>query len=66
CGRFLLRPRLDYSAATVADFSTAALRLWGQRIGLEMDTSWPDWARLMNKVLERQTVKQALRQEGLA
>lgn len=25
-GRILLRPRTDYSAATVADFSTAALR----------------------------------------
>jgi hypothetical protein len=31
-----------------------------------MDTSWPNWAQLMNKVLERLAVKQALELEGLA
>lgn len=31
-----------------------------------MDASCPNWARLMNKVLERRAVKQALELEGLA
>nr|WP_314527072.1 glutathione binding-like protein [uncultured Brevundimonas sp.] len=51
---------------TVVDSYLLVFWLWGRRIGLENDASWPNWARLMNKVLDRRAVKQALSQEGLA
>ena len=54
------------SQYTVVDAYLVVFWLWGRRIGLEMDTSWPNWAQLMNKVLERLAVKQALELEGLA
>lgn len=52
------------SQYTVVDAYLVVFWLWGRRIGLEMDTSWPNWAQLMNKVLERLAVKQALELEG--
>lgn len=51
---------------TVVDAYLAVFWLWGRRIGLDMEAEWPNWGRLMRKVLERQAVKQALRQEGIA
>lgn len=51
---------------TVVDAYLVVFWLWGRRIGLDMDTDWPIWARLMSKVLERQAVKRALMQEGIA
>lgn len=54
------------SQYTVVDAYLIVFWIWGQRIGLRMDTSWPNWARLMNNVLARKAVQQALTQEGLA
>ena len=51
---------------TVVDAYLLVFWLWGRRIGLDMDTRWPNWARLMNKALERQAMKRALTPEGLA
>lgn len=50
---------------TVVDAYLVVFWLWGRRIGLDMDAEWPNWARLMSKVLERRAVKQALVQEGI-
>ncbi|MCQ4504233.1 glutathione binding-like protein, partial [Vibrio parahaemolyticus] len=37
---------------TVVDAYLVVFWLWGRRIGLDMDTDWPNWARLMTRVLE--------------
>ncbi len=51
---------------TVVDAYLLVFWLWGQRIDLDMGVEWPNWARLMNRVLARQAVRRALQQEGLA
>jgi glutathione S-transferase len=38
---------------------------WGLRLGLDMKTRYPAWARLTAKTLERPAVQQAVGQEGL-
>lgn len=51
---------------TVVDAYLVVFWLWGRRIGLDMDADWPNWALLMTRVFERQAVKRALLQEGIA
>lgn len=50
---------------TIVDAYLTVFWLWGRRIGLDMETGWPHWARLMAKVLARPAVHRALQQEGL-
>ncbi|MBC8719948.1 glutathione binding-like protein [Ochrobactrum sp. Marseille-Q0166] len=65
----ILSDRRDWAVPgqyTIVDAYLLVFWLWGYRIGLAMDADWPEWARLMSKVLERPAVKQALTQEGLS
>ncbi|MCX8999849.1 glutathione binding-like protein [Rhizobiaceae bacterium BDR2-2] len=51
---------------TIVDAYLVVFWLWGGRIGLDMETAWPLWARLMRTVLARPAVREALAQERLA
>lgn len=51
---------------TVVDAYLLVFWLWGQRINLDMEASWPNWSRLMSRVLARPAVQRAIRQEGIA
>lgn len=50
---------------TVVDAYLVVFWLWGRRIGLDMEADWPNWARLMAKVLHRPAVQRAISQEGI-
>lgn len=50
---------------TVVDAYLTVFWLWGRRIGLDMEAGWPNWARLMTKVLARPAVQRAISLEGI-
>ena len=51
---------------TIVDAHLVVFWLWGKRIGLDTDADWPNWARLMEKVLARAAVRRTLEQEATA
>ena len=50
---------------TVVDAYLSVFWLWGRRIGLDMEAGWPNWARLMTKVLARPAVRRAISLEAM-
>lgn len=51
---------------SVVDPYLSVFWLWGKRIGLDMDTHWPRFTRLVATVLDRPAARRALAQEGMA
>ena len=49
----------------IADAYLLVFFHWGGRIGLDMRSRYPAWARLMDKVLARPAVRRALATEGV-
>jgi glutathione S-transferase len=51
---------------TVVDAYLLVFYQWGQRIGLEMQSQYPAWTRLAQRVVARPAVRRVLIDEGIA